>query len=1087
MSTRSQFVQIEHGGDGICKLIAIDGQHAEIEYFESPAGPRLRRVRAPVGSLREVELSSETRVFWFDPNVHGWRSGRADGLISAQALKVAEDHYAVRFPNGQAAYIPISELYVRCSAPIEDPTDYLAARVTDTPFFFDGRSQITRYLAAQRAAFGGLTSLASSAVDLLEHQITTVRRVLADPIERYLLADEVGLGKTIEAGILIRQHFLDQPHGAHVLVVVPAHLVQQWQTELLTKFFLATGPTLIVLSEDELSEFDGSLGGISMLVVDEAQRSALRAFDPDPSERKIYDVLRALAESVPRLLLLSGTPVLRQEEGFLAMLHLLDPSGYPLRDREQFRQRIRQRQTIAEATLDLADDASSFFAGDALERLEPLFGDDHRLAALCNDVREQLPRDISSDERIRALRTLRSHLSETYRLHRRLLRTRRNDPRLQMYLPRRTGTIRLEHDDAARREAFDFLDAWRLAALRTEDDQPRQTLTELFSLLVTSALSHPRVLLRHIDARIGLLNRAASQPSSVEVGGVLGIRRAFDGEEALLGERRKLIDEAMNVDSRVQCLITWLRSKGDVKKVIAFVDDPEVADLFSGTLRDALGSTFVLRYDGNAETVHSFEEQQSLAILVCDAAAEEGLNLQRCGAAIVHLDLPLEPARIEQRIGRVDRLEARGRMRNVIFRAKCPFESEWLKCVAETIRVFDRSIAPLQYVLAESTRRIRSDLLVEGRAAIEREIARMSDRESGLDAELRRIQAQEALDSVEGNSDADAAFCTALSEADEAAETDGEKALNSWVTDRLQFVCRRLEPDILQYMHDLRRPTLIPLFETFRRFGACLDRAGKERDLRTLPLQPATFNRSTAETKHVTLLRVGHPFVNALEGLIRSDDRGTAFAMWRYVPNCLEAPQVFFRFDWLIESDLSRVRSEFGDRISLDSMRRRADEAFPVEYRTVWLNGDLEPVVDQGVLALLERPYQKSGRADGSKDANVRLERWSRVDALLATSDWGDLCRRARGVAERVVRSDADFLERCRYHAAQARDRANVVNESLKSRIARLSGSAQTSEEEMASIELRLSETLARGIEAPYFRVDSAGAVFLAPQPLEEA
>ena len=74
--------------------------------------------------------------------------------------------------------------------------------------FFDGRSKIVGHLSAQRAAFGGLIGLASGAVELLEHQVTIVRRILRDPIERYLLAHEVGLGKTIEAGILIRQHTL---------------------------------------------------------------------------------------------------------------------------------------------------------------------------------------------------------------------------------------------------------------------------------------------------------------------------------------------------------------------------------------------------------------------------------------------------------------------------------------------------------------------------------------------------------------------------------------------------------------------------------------------------------------------------------------------------------------------------------------------------------------------------------------------------------------------------------------------------------------------------------------------------------------
>lgn len=1082
-------MQVGRGTDGVGKLVNVDGKQADIEYFESPVGPRLHKIQAPVGTVAEVELSPQTRVFWFDENQHAWRAGRVDGgLISAEALKATEDHYPVRFPNGHDAHIPISQLYVRWAHPIDDPTDYLAARITDTPLFFDGRSRFVQHLANQRAAFGGLTGLASAAIDLLEHQVTTVRRILADPVQRYLLADEVGLGKTIEAGVVIRQHLLDQPREAAVVVVVPAHLVQQWRLELTSKFFVSESSPVQVFSEDQFVEQAEGLGSVTMLVVDEAHRSALRAFDRDPGRRRTYEALQSVAARVPRLLLLSGTPILHQEEGFLAMLHLLDPGGYPLNEREQFRRRIRERQTVAEAALDLADDASPYFVGEAIQRLETLFADDSRLLDLCLAVREHLTHDIADAARIRGLRAVRTHLTETYRLHRRLLRTRRGDPRVQVHLPVRTGALRLEYEDEARREAFEFLDAWRLALPGTDDVELAHNQAQLFSLWVGSALSHPLMLARHIDSRLALRRKDSSRSISAEHRDILAIPWAFDGEETLLRECRQLIMEAARYDSRAQRFVAWLRSNDDVKKVVAFVDDREVADLLAGTLRETLGAGVVFRYDAGTDVVRAFEERQALSVLVCDATAEEGLNLQRFGAALMHFDLPLEPARIEQRIGRVDRLEARGRLRNVVFSVGCPYEREWLTCLIETIQVFDRSVAPLQYVLVEATVRIRSRLLEDGRTAIEREVARMQDPQTGLDAELRRIRAQESLDAVEGDVVADATFFTTLAEADEAAETDGENALNSWVTELLQFGCRRLGPAILRYSHDLRRPTLIPLFETFRRFEACIDRDPKARDSKAiLPLQPATFERSTAETDHVGLLRVGHPFVEAFEALVRSDDRGMAFAMWRYVPKSTRVPRVFFRFDFVIEADLAKIKAGLDGHISLESLRRRASEAFPVEYRTVWLNGDLEPVQNQRVLAVLGRPYQKRPRADGSRDVNLRLERWDRVDALVSIGDWGELCWRARKVAEREVRGAPQFRERCGRHATQALDLAASVNEALKSRIAHLSGSARESEEKMAHFELQLSAALAVGIGTPSLRVDSAGAVVLASQVLEEA
>src|SRR5882762_9640998 len=159
-TVRCAFVRIEGSKDGVGKLVEISGKIAEIEYFESPAGPVLHRKHAAISSVKEVELSPQTRVFRFDSVRQAWIAGRVDGgLVSGKALGTNEDHYHVAFPIGQDSRVAISELYVRWSHPIHDPTDYLASRVTDTPFFFDGRSEFVRHVAAQRAAFGGLTGL----------------------------------------------------------------------------------------------------------------------------------------------------------------------------------------------------------------------------------------------------------------------------------------------------------------------------------------------------------------------------------------------------------------------------------------------------------------------------------------------------------------------------------------------------------------------------------------------------------------------------------------------------------------------------------------------------------------------------------------------------------------------------------------------------------------------------------------------------------------------------------------------------------------------------------------------------------------
>src|SRR3954465_14971729 len=83
----------------------------------------------------------------------------------------------------------------------------------------------------------GLLGVSSGSVDLHAHQVGVARRVLSDPVQRYLLADEVGLGKTIEAGFVIRQRLIDAP-GSLIVVLVPSALQWQWEMELDSKFSL---------------------------------------------------------------------------------------------------------------------------------------------------------------------------------------------------------------------------------------------------------------------------------------------------------------------------------------------------------------------------------------------------------------------------------------------------------------------------------------------------------------------------------------------------------------------------------------------------------------------------------------------------------------------------------------------------------------------------------------------------------------------------------------------------------------------------------------------------------------------------------
>jgi ATP-dependent helicase HepA len=113
--------------------------------------------------------------------------------------------FFVALPDGRRDELGEDEFHVPCEAFPIDPFDSLLGLAQETPFFRQHRGKFVREMIRQRQSCGGLTGLIAGRIALFAHQVEVARRVLRDPRQRYLLTDEVGLGKTVESGIVIRQ------------------------------------------------------------------------------------------------------------------------------------------------------------------------------------------------------------------------------------------------------------------------------------------------------------------------------------------------------------------------------------------------------------------------------------------------------------------------------------------------------------------------------------------------------------------------------------------------------------------------------------------------------------------------------------------------------------------------------------------------------------------------------------------------------------------------------------------------------------------------------------------------------------------
>ena len=1063
-STGGQYASL-----GVGKQIDQGGSFCAVEYFDSPTSePTVHEIERDL--IERVTLAGQTRVYHFDEAVGAWEIGRL--------LEDHGDSQLVQFPNGKAKYLKLESVFVRWARPIEDPTAFLANRINESPRFSDGRSAFVRSQMLQRAASMGMSALLSSAIELEAHQIEVVRRILQDPVQRYLLADEVGLGKTIEAGVLIRQCILDMQQKCSILVIVPPTLVAQWRGELASKFFLGhcLDHSLHVIALDDGDSIRTLLPKATMLVIDEAHHLTERkAIDTDG----IYADIAAAAPTIDRVLLLSATPALHNERGFLEMLHLLDPATYPLDGENAFRRKIESRQALAEIVAGLTLE-NALYLDYTIDQLATLFPDDELLqehAGALRGVIDTMP-DPDDPTLGEAIGRLHAHLSEVYRLHRRILRHRRRS--IGGLTPDRSGADIVRYRSTDRAALTTALDDWRFDEAVKLD-----------------AAGSEKLWGDRVRTFWQVLDRTSQYPSSGPgIIGILAHQTAMIGDPERFAAINHCLRRAGLFQDRAQALVDALAPLVRTgAQCLVFCSDPKTADLLAQYIRDALEVT-VDRYDPEQDTLMAFAGAADRSVLVCDRRAEEGLNLQGGRKVVVHYDLPLNPNRIEQRLGRADRYGSGEAVRSLVLACEDdPLEMAWVGYLDTALRVFDRSVASLQYLIERTVRDIARALFTDGAEALADLTAGSAGDQGLIEREIKSIDQQDALDAL-GAPPTD--LVDDLSEVDEDWQSLARDTA-IWLEQTLQFGRADEAHPIggdsaaapFRYVYSTSsRHTLISLHEFMAHCADALDLEVVSRLRRTLKTIPYTFRRRTAlglaaRANGVGLLRYGDPLISGMTAITEADDRGRSFAMWRFAPDHTGDPlaEFYFRFDFILEADIAAATDVLAayDRntsAARAAVRRGGDMALAPFYRSIWLDRELAPVHNEALIARLARPYSVEPDRSGAVDLNLNSRRWPRLLQLQLPelAYWGELCGAARTAAEDAVRADPDLIASLR----EAEKRAARVDHG---RLGQLRVRARTGSSEGESAELafeeQLSAALRVGLNSPRVRLDTIGVVFI--------
>ena len=1075
-----EFVVSSANGHGIGRLRGISGTEAVIEYFDTPEDSGIVEETVPVTSLQRAQLEAHSRVYIKDEITGAWTVGTLVWHIRSEALVI--------FPDRSEKKVPDSILHIRWKHQLQDPSTLLAHRITESAQLAFARRRFLAHMSKQRLATGGMPCLLSSAVDLEHHQIEVVRRVLRDPVQRYLLGDEVGLGKTVEAGFLIRQHVYDHPATHQVLVIVPKALKQQWKRELGDRFGLAAElhGTVKVTELKKLADLPPDFQP-SMIVIDEAHQAA-SLYRGSPLEILQFEALRKLALVTPRLLLLTATPLLHNERDYLTMLHLLDPEIYQLDDIDGFRSRVSQRQAIAEACFVLRADTPNGFLRDAVQQIADQLSADRVVKELSTTLIARLDVEAgeSDQQRNEAIRTLRTHLNEVYKLHRRLLRNRRAGE-LNAVTPGRAGINRIFYTDPKLVALFEALESWREGAVSESRGRPPNVNPDIlsadFGQLLARCFELGHGLAEYIELR-----RATSTEDASPLPASACSRVLFEGEKDLLETIGRCAVAALQGDARVVALADHiaLNVESSTRWVI-FCTSPSLADKLSTNLRARFEPASVLRHSLDNSEWRRFYSNDPIVILVCDHRAEEGLNLQGREAVLVHFDLPFSPGRIEQRMGRLDRFSRGKPVRSLLLCADGnAWEENWLSFMNEGLGVFRDSIASLQYSTSDWCAQGTVASFTRGSEAWE-DLARQLDGASGEVAKQKRLiaeqDAMDLMDLSDGVSDAlvsrlhvleTSAFLQSFSE---ALADWGEKALNIKM-----FEEDRNHPGVFRLVvsEDM---TLIPkgLFEAY--FAGALDTAYRPTrwalDARAAS-RKMSFGRRLAQERRCLVARYGEKFLDALYSYTRKDDRGRSYALWRgrrNIPRQCEG--VYLRFDFVIEVEDSRALAACSGAIDARAIRREADAILSPMHFAVWLDANHDIVADSDTLALLHAPLVSTRGPFQDGDFDLDGKRWTAAAQHDGFRDWHVRLRRSVEVAREKVGA----LHQVRNHIAQAQKSAEDWLRNFEcqmaSRLAVLPEVGRETEAKRHDGELAWRRAIIDSLDKPRFLLDSVGVTVL--------
>jgi superfamily II DNA or RNA helicase len=547
------------------------------------------------------------------------------------------------------------------------------------PWAFDAPGEdfklgLEAYRISQAALFDPMMAVHTSNVEPLPHQISAVYEAMLprQPL-RFVLADDPGAGKTIMAGLLIRE-LLMRADAKRILIVSPGGLTEQWQDELLEKFGVqfeifsrekqeqcASGnyfdeQNQLLCRLDQLSrneEYQEKLKNTEwdLIIVDEAHKLSANYFGNKVNKTKRFLLGELLGSITRHFLLMTATPHNGKEEDFQIWLSLLDGDRFYGKFREgahkvdvsdMMRRMVKEELLKFDGT-PLFPERRAYSANYELSDAEAAL-----YAAVTDYVRNEMNRADNLDGKRRgtvgfALTQLQRRLASSPEAIYQSLKRRRK--RLESRLEEMKLVARGHSVQKGVAETLGEYTVKRQIDLPDNFDELDEELSaeeyELYADQVVDQATAAETI-PELEAEILILKDLEHQALGVVQS---GNDKKWEELSHLLQDQPEMYTES-----------------GSRRKLIIFTEHKDTLNYLVGRIRGMLGNPEAVitihggvNRDDRRKAQEEFRNNRDVQVLVATDAAGEGVNLQNANL-MVNYDLPWNPNRLEQRFGRIHRI-----------------------------------------------------------------------------------------------------------------------------------------------------------------------------------------------------------------------------------------------------------------------------------------------------------------------------------------------------------------------------------------------------------------------------------------------